>query len=147
MIVDNIKNAHLYFGLGKGIEQALKFLIDYDGKANEKADIFVNDGVMVKCRPYTTKPASECAFEAHEKYADIHFVVSGCECIGYAPINMLTITNKNPDKDMVYLEGNEVNVPLNAGDFMITFPQDAHMPCIMQEKPVFCAKLIAKVLL
>ena len=145
MIVDNIKNAHLYFGLGKGIEKALKFLINYDGKADEKADIHVGDDVMVKCRPYMTKPTSECEFEAHEKYADIHFVVSGCECIGYAPVDTLTIKDKNLDADMVYLQGTGVNVPLNAGDFMITLPHDAHMPCVMQDKPTFCAKLIAKV--
>ena len=145
MIIDNIKNAHLYFGLGKGIEEALKFLINYTDKADENADIIVNDDVMVKCRPYMTKPVSECFFEAHEKYADIHFVVSGCECIGYAPLNTLKILDKNADKDMLYLEGKGVNVPLNVGDFMITLPQDAHMPCVMQEQPVFCAKLIAKV--
>ena len=147
MIIDNIKNAHLYFGLGKGIEDALKFLMSYSGKADERADIPVNEGVMVKCRPYMTKPESECSFEAHEKYADIHFVVSGCEYIGYAPVSALTVTDKNPEKDMVYLEGKGVNVPLNAGDFMITFPDDAHMPCVMQNEPVFCAKLVAKILL
>lgn len=145
MIVDNIKNARLYFGLGKNIEDALRFFMSYDGKADEKADISVSENVMVKCRPYMTKPESECSFEAHEKYADIHFVVSGCECIGYAPTSTLTITDRNPEKDMVYLSGSGINIPLNAGDFMITLPEDAHMPCIMQSEPVFCAKLIAKV--
>ena len=147
MIVDNIKNAHLYFGLGKNFEQALKFLAVYDGKADEKADIPICDGVMVKCRPYMTKPENECSFEAHEKYADIHFVVSGNECIGYAPTSALTVVDKNPDKDMIYLEGKGVNIPLNEGDFMITLPQDAHMQCVIQNESVFCAKLIAKVLL
>ena len=147
MIVDSIKNAHLYFGLGEGFAEALQFLMHYGGKADEKADIPVSQRVMVKCRPYMTKPGSECSFEAHEKYADIHFVVSGCEYIGYAPVGTLTVTDRNPDKDMVYLAGEGINVPLGPGDFMITFPDDAHMPCVMQREPVFCAKLIAKVLL
>jgi hypothetical protein len=30
---------------------------------------------------------------------------------------------------------------------MITLPDDAHMPCVKQDESVFCAKLIAKVLL
>lgn len=147
MIIDNIKNASKYFGLGKGFEEALTFLANYDGKADEKADIPVCEGVMVKCRPYMTKPAQECAFEAHEKYADIHFVVSGCECIGYAPTGSLTETRRNESKDMIWLEGEGVNLPLNAGDFMITLPDDAHMPCIQQNESVFCAKLVAKILL
>ena len=147
MIIDNIKNASKYFGLGSGFEAALTFLANYDGKADEKADIPVCEGVMVKCRPYMTKPVKECSFEAHEKYADIHFVVSGCECIGYAPTDSLTIVRRDEAKDMVYLEGRGTNVPLGPGDFMITLPDDAHMPCVQQNESVFCAKLIAKVLL
>lgn len=147
MIIDNIKNASKYFGLGKGFEAALTYLANYDGKADEKADIPVCEGVMVKCRPYMTKPEEECAFEAHEKYADIHFVVSGCECIGYAPVDSLTETRRDESKDMIWLEGEGVNLPLNAGDFMITLPDDAHMPCIQQMESVFCAKLVAKILL
>lgn len=147
MIIDNIKNASKYFGLGKGFEAALTYLASYDGKADEKADIPVCEGVMVKCRPYMTKPVEECVFEAHAKYADIHFVVSGCECIGYAPTDSLRVVRMDEAKDMIYLEGQGTDIPLNAGDFMITLPDDAHMPCIKQSESVFCAKLVAKILL
>ncbi|MBQ8718854.1 MAG: YhcH/YjgK/YiaL family protein [Clostridia bacterium] len=146
MIIDNIKNAANYYGLGAGFEAALKFLATYSDTATEKADLPVCDGVMVKCRPYMTKDAADCTFEAHEKYADIHFVVSGCECIGYAPIDTLTVTDKNEEKDMIYLDGEGTNIPLRAGDFMITLPQDAHMPCVkLGDESVFCAKLVAKI--
>ncbi|MBQ4573808.1 MAG: YhcH/YjgK/YiaL family protein [Clostridia bacterium] len=145
MIIDNIKNAAKYFGLGKGYEEALTFLMNYDGKADEKADIEVSDLVMVKCRPYMTKPEADCSFEAHEQYADIHFVVSGCECIGYAPTDSMTIVRRDEAKDMIYLAGKGVMMPLGPGDFMITLPDDAHMPCVMQDEPVFCAKLVAKI--
>ena len=100
MIIDSIKNASKYFGLGAGFEAALTFLANYDGKADEKADIPVCEGVMVKCRPYMTKAVEDCSFEAHVKYADIHFVVSGCECIGYAPTDSLTVVRTDEAKDM-----------------------------------------------
>ena len=145
MIKDNIKNAHLYYGLGKRFETALRFLENYNGSADEKGNFDVGDGIMVKCRPYTTKPLSECSFEAHRIQADIHFVVSGTECIGYAPTDSLTEVSFDEEKDMVHLEGSGVNVPLEAGDFMITFPQDAHMPCLQNGEAVFCGKLIVKV--
>ena len=146
MIIDNIKNAFQYYALGAGFEAALKFLEGYDGTASEKADIPVCDGVMVKCRPYMTKDEADCTYEAHEQYADIHYVVSGCECIGYAPIDTLTVTDKDQAKDMIYLSGSGTNIPLRAGDFMITLPQDAHMPCIkFGDRSVFCAKLVAKI--
>ena len=145
MIVDNIRNARLYFGLGKGIEEALTFLMNYDGAADKKADIPVSDRVMVKCRPYMTKPKSECAFEAHRRFADIHFVVSGCEMIGYAPTPTLAVTEEDDAKDVLFLTGEGTDILLNAGDFMITYPDDAHMPCIARNEPVFCAKLVAKI--
>ncbi|MBR6426560.1 MAG: YhcH/YjgK/YiaL family protein [Clostridia bacterium] len=145
MIKDNIKNAKLYYGLGARFETALKFLENYSGKADERADMPVSDGVMVKCRPYVTKPQSECSFEAHRKFADIHFVVSGSEKIGYAPAGTLRIVSEDESKDMIRLEGSGVNVPLEKGDFMITFPDDAHMPCVENGSPVFCGKLVAKV--
>ena len=145
MIKDNIKNAKLYYGLGARFETALKFLENYSGKADRREDIPVSDGVMVKCRPYVTKPQSECSFEAHRVYADIHFVVSGSEQIGYAPVEDLTPVREDEKKDMIWLEGCGVNVPLEKGDFMITFPDDAHMPCIENGSPVFCGKLVAKV--
>ena len=45
-----------------------------------------------------------------------------------------------------YLDGQGINVPLRAGDFMITLPDDAHMPCVKYgDESVLCAKLIAKV--
>jgi YhcH/YjgK/YiaL family protein len=145
MIKDNIKNAHLYYGLGENFKKALQFLEAYDGAANEKADIPVCEGVMVKCRPYLTKPVSECSYEAHKRDADIHFVVSGNECIGYAPVGTLSVNRTDEAKDMIWLDGTGTDIPMEPGDFMITFPEDAHMPCVQNGEPVLCGKLIAKV--
>lgn len=145
MIKDNIKNASLYYGLGENFRLALEYLSSYNGKADAKEDIKVSDGVKIKVRPYNTKEQSECSFEAHKLEADIHYVVGGCEKIGYAPISSLKVNYEQPEKDMIYLEGEGVNVPLYQGDFMITFPDDAHMPCIKVDESVMCNKLIAKI--
>ena len=147
MVKDNIKNAELYYGLGDGIRTALEFFKGYTGAADQKEDITLDDTVMVKCRPYMTKPAGECTFEAHERCADVHFVVSGTECMGYAPVDTLSVTKTDEARDMIWLEGKGVPIPMQPGDFMITFPEDAHMPCIQNEAAALCCKMIAKVLL
>lgn len=67
---------------------------------------------MVKCRPYMTKPTGECTFEAHKRYADVHFVVSGTECMGYAPVDTLTATKTDEARDMIWLEGKDVPIPM-----------------------------------
>jgi YhcH/YjgK/YiaL family protein len=151
MIIDHIRNRHLYASLGSGIAAALEYCADALEKYNTtgefaEGDVEIGGGVIMKSHPVTTREANG-TFEAHEKYADIHFVVSGCECIGYAPTDALTVVRRDEDKDMIYLEGRGINVPLGPGDFMITLPDDAHMPCVKQDESVFCAKLIAKVLL
>ena len=46
---------------------------------------------------------------------------------------------------MVLIEGNGDILTLEKGDFMITFTQDAHMPCICKENPVNLGKMIAKI--
>lgn len=145
MIKDNIKNAKLYYGIGENIKIALEFLENYKGLADKKEDIVVSDNIMIKCRPYMTKAESECTYEAHEKDIDIHFVVDGDEEIGYADISHLTKVGENKEKDMIYLEGTGANIHLGKGDFMITFPQDAHMPCIVHDTAKICNKLIVKI--
>ena len=145
MIKDNIKNAHLYFGLGENFRLALEYLKSYEKEANVREDVVINEYVKIKCRPYDTKDKKECSFETHATEADIHFVVSGCEKIGYAPVDSLKVVGENKEKDMIYLEGEGTDIPLLPQEFMITFPDDAHMPCIKLNESVRCGKLIAKI--
>ena len=76
-----------------------------------------------------TKPESECSFEAHKEYADIHFLAYGTEQIGYAHVSKLHEVSYDAAKDVALLEGAGDKLTLTPGYFMITLPQDAHMPC------------------
>ena len=147
MIIDNIQNASTYFGINSRIEDALRFLMNYDGPVDQRGVIEVSDGVLVKICPYTTKPESECVFEAHKRYADIHYMVRGRERMAYASPEALRVTEENEEKDLILLEGEGTTVPLNEGDFLIAFPQDAHLCAMMFDAPEPCCKLVAKVLL
>lgn len=145
MVKDNIKNAHLYYGLGERFQKALEYLAEYDGRANAVQDIVVDDGIIAKVRPYMTKPVDGRFFEGHKVYADVHFVVSGSECISYAPLNELTVDSEDVAVDNTYLTGTGVNIPLQPGDFMITFPEDGHMSGVCCGGSALCAKIIVKV--
>lgn len=147
MIVDHIRNAGRYACLGEGFQKALEYLAGYQPEAQPvKRDISLcGDEVFVKVRPYMTKPEAECAYEAHRLYADIHYVAQGSERMGWADAAQLTPGAYNPDKDMLSLSGQGQLIALQAGYFAITFPEDAHMPCVQLEQPELCVKLIAKV--
>lgn len=147
MILDNIKNASVYFGVDSAIEEALRFLMNYTGQIDKEESIRVSDRVTIKVCPYVTKDESECVFEAHKKYADIHYMVSGGECMAYALADRLDTVSEDEERDLILLSGSGAKVSLNKGDFLIAFPQDAHMCAIKQNEPAPCCKLVAKILL
>lgn len=147
MIIDYIKNAPVYFGVDPAIEEALRFLMNYDGPVDQRDVIRVSERVLVKICLYTTKDESECVFEAHKRYADIHYMVRGREMMAYASVEDMRVTSENEESDLVLLEGKGTKVPLNEGNFLIAFPQDAHLCAMMWDAPEPCCKLVAKVLL
>lgn len=145
MIIDNIKNASKYFCLGRDFEDALKFMLNCNGIVDEP--VALNERVEIKPSSYTTRNETDCVFEAHKLYADIQFIVNGSECIGYSPIDRLKITSVNDEKDLILLDGKGVNLPLEKGDFIIVFPNDAHMVGLHNGEANECVKLVAKILL
>lgn len=145
MIIDNIKNASKYYCLGRDFEDALKFMLNCNRIVDKP--VVINERVTIKPSSYSTCNEADCVFEAHKLYADIQFIVNGSECIGYSPIDRLKITSVNDEKDLILLDGKGVNMPLEKGDFMIVFPDDAHMVGICNGEPNECVKLVAKVLL
>ena len=146
MITDHIRNREKYYYLGEDYKTALDFFATVSGEPFEKADIAIeNSGVMVKARPMETKIKEDCVFEAHRKYADIHFVAYGKEKIGYCDVKRLKLVDYNEEKDAALLEGEGDSITLLPGYFMITLPDDAHMPCICVEKPEPLGKMIAKI--
>lgn len=146
MIVDHISNRAQYYCLGEDYKTALDFFAGAGGEPLTKANIPLDHGrILIKVRPMCSKAEADCSFEAHRKYADIHFLAYGTEQIGYAYVASLKETSYDPQSDVAVLEGKGDNVTLRPGYFMITFPQDAHMPCIAPEEPAPIGKMIAKI--
>ncbi len=146
MIVDHIRNREKYYYLGEDYKAALDFFATVPDVPFEKTDIKIeNSGVIVKVRPMETKIIENCSFEAHREHADIHFVAYGKERIGYADVNNLKLVEYNSEKDAALLEGEGDFITLNSGCFLITFKDDAHMPCVCIEEPAPLGKMIAKI--
>ena len=143
MIVDNIKNASKYYGLGEGFKKALEYMAANMDSISES--VVLDEQVKINYSSYTTKEQSECIFESHIKYADIHLAIKGGEQIGYAITDSLSVSEVDEENDCLILKGEGINVPLEVGTFMIMLPQDAHMVGICKEKPDECTKLIAKI--
>lgn len=125
----------------------------YDFIVNKAKDAAVGkyeleNGAYVSVQEYTTKARSEAKYEAHKKFIDIQMILSGKELIAVSPIEKMTISDEyNEEKDFMLFHHNDecTDYVLEAGEFLILYPQDVHMPgvCVNEKSPV--RKIVVKV--
>jgi YhcH/YjgK/YiaL family protein len=146
MIVDEIKNAEQYYGLGSRIEAALRYLAqtDFSQVEPDRYDID-GDDVYALVQEYDSKPKSEGFWEAHHQYLDVQYVAAGTEHMGYRPVEGMQAGEYNKDNDFYKLEGDGEFYTLRAGYFTILKPQDAHMPGMAIAAPQAVKKVVVKV--
>lgn len=148
MIVDNIKNAEFYYKLSPRIEAAFRFLKEQDCSRLEpgKYDI-LGDDCYASVDRYNTKPKESGIWEAHRRYIDVQYIVSGEEIIGCTQLSALKpIADYDEIKDIIFLKGKGNFVSFKAGMFAVFAPWDAHMPCLAATAPSPVHKIVVKVL-
>ena len=79
MIVDNIKNAKLYYSLHPEFKAAFECLASLTAESENKRYEINGDNCFVNLTEYENKCEAECKYEAHAKYIDIQFMVKGKE--------------------------------------------------------------------
>lgn len=131
MVVDTLKHAEHYYVFGENFKKAFEFLKNNDIREMELGRHDIDgDNVFILVQEYTSKSIDNCGFEAHEKYADVHYVAEGFEYLGYDSIDRMgdPITEYDPKADAIFFEKECQYVLLQKGDIAIVFPQDVHMP-------------------
>lgn len=129
MIIDLLKNAHLYYCLGERYEKGLRFLQETDiSKLETGKHPIDGDDVFLIVKRYDSFPLAECKLENHHVYADIQKVVSGKEYFCYAPLNKVKEIDPHPENDVYYFSGPCEPITLTEDMFALVFPDDAHMP-------------------
>ena len=146
MVCDLLANAHLYAALGTRIARGLQFLAETD-LASLAPGRHELDGkrLFALVSDYTPKPPAEGRWEAHRRYLDLQYVVSGVERMGVAPIDRLTAGDYDADRDLLWLSGTGDFLTFGAGQFMILWPGDAHMPGIDAGVPGPVRKVVVKI--
>lgn len=147
MIFDNIKNAETYFNLDEKIKKGLEFILNNDLTTFENGKYEIDgDKVTANIQEYDTK--SEGLFEAHKKYIDIQYVISGFEKMGIHDVSKLDKnTEYDEEKDLQFFNGEGSYVSVPQGYFTIFYPQDAHMPCITDKTHSHNKKVVIKILI
>ena len=147
MILDKIENADLYTCISENLKKGFEFLKNTDLQAIEigRYEIEGKD-VFALVSEYDSKKPDDCRLEAHQNYADIQFIVSGREAIGFVTLKNQEITaTYNPEKDIVFFSGESTPLILEAGMFAVFFPQDVHRPCMQIDNPEKVKKVVVKV--
>jgi len=149
MIVDKLSNAEEYYKLGSRIEKAFRYIKNLD-LAQLKTGKFQIDGdnIFALVSEYETKNLEQGLWEAHRKYIDIQYIISGQEKMGYSCLdNMKTSIEYEEKKDILFVTGQGDYLTVNQGSFALFTPTDAHMPSIKVDNPQNVKKLLIKILI
>jgi biofilm protein TabA len=151
MLIDDLSNASKYYGLSPYVATALQWLEAHKGELagmeNGRYDID-GDNVYAIVNSYDTKPLGDCGWEAHLKYCDIHYSVSGSERIGYQyRSRMLETQEYNSEKDYALYVGSGDWITVHEGSFCLLLPDDIHAPgAIAGEHRMHLKKVVIKLL-
>ena len=143
MIIDKLQNLsnHVNNDLANAISEFLK-----DAKTVPVGKHDITGGTFANVLEYSTKVFETVKMEAHVKYLDLQYMVSGVEKVLYedkgdnAPIN-----EYNEVKDVIHYSPNSYTEHLlEEGYFAIMFPNDLHQ-CVCKDVPQNIKKIVVKI--
>jgi len=149
MLALRLKDWRRYEGLAE-LREAFAFLERHrDGAelADGRHEI-ADDRLYALMITHWPKPVPECRFETHARYADVVYLVSGSEMIGYAPAESLEPEGEyDGEKDVAFYGPPEFFTPvlLKPGMVTVFYPEDGHMPGCIYEREEEVKKVVVKV--
>ena len=150
MIIDNIKNADIYYGIHPNVDKLLDFLKSTAFPKTEDTTTYEIDGkkAYASCVKATKRVLDGAQWEAHKLYGDIHFIVDGEELFGYEVADLGRDTwEYNENGDYIFDHPTTNLVKLMPGDFAIVFPKEPHLPVIDKNSGTTVKKVIGKFLM
>lgn len=137
MIFDHFDNATQYRGIHAGLDAAFDYIAGHRFEEDTPGKIDVDGGrLFYTIAPVQGKGKGLAKLEAHQRYIDIQFVLSGNDVIGLKPTPECQADPNGFDtaKDIgFYEDAPESWITLKPGRFVILWPQDAHAPLSTQE--------------
>jgi len=106
------------------------------------------DNLYATISEYITKNEEDAKFEAHRKYIDIQYLISGTELMGVSPISQKKDILEPYDtaKDIEFMTvTNSNNYKATPDRFFIFFPSDLHRPGVKADENSKVRKVVIKV--
>lgn len=170
--VDEVKSIVNYICKRKGGEGAVRDFIEYLVKKNDKKKLSkkvsmelelvkkhdlnslpdgryeLSDGSYFIIHEYITKHEDYCRLESHRNYVDVQWILDGRERIRVYPVDKLEPEIPYDfEKDVAFWKpvDNMMEILMYSGSYIVLYPNDAYMPCIMCEKQERVRKIVVKV--
>jgi YhcH/YjgK/YiaL family protein len=138
-----------YFKNKERWDKAFKFFLNNDlSRLETKRYDIDGDNLFATVSEYLSKNEETTNFEAHRKYIDIQYVISGVEIMNIAPLSSAkeVITPYDSAKDIEFMKvSNVADYKATPANFFIFFPGDAHRPGIKDKVNSTVRKVVIKV--
>lgn len=132
MIFDHLDNADRYFALNPGFAAGFDFLRRHDLEKLEAGRHEIDgDRVYAMIFEGEGKGKEGALLEAHERYIDVQFTVSGLDCIGWKSTTACRNTHKPYDPEVeavLFSDESTIWIDVPARHFVVLLPNDAHAP-------------------
>ena len=147
MIIDQIKNAHSYYGLSSDIKECLSYLKEKQFPMEETSRFKINETCSLGIFRYRTVPIEEREWEAHDHCIDLQAVLKGKETISCASREQMQYIGTVEGKDLLRYQGKGDAFCLEEGYFCLLFPDDVHRTKIQTKHSCEVLKAIFKIAL
>lgn len=150
MIFDKMDNLSNYYDELPLLKKVKEFVDEFN-KSKPADGTYEIDGkrVFAMIQSYRTKQQTEeMMFEAHKKYIDLQYIVSGIEKIRWAKLDKVDLVEEKYSSggDIAFYEGDAMlDFTLTKGTFLLLYPQDAHLPGLSADKDVNVRKIVFKI--
>lgn len=149
MILDRLENINGYFCGDTLLAKAVEFAVHFDPESEAGKYEIDGEKIFANYLHMPTKLLDDLEFEKHEKYIDIQVLFAGELVMGhcFAENNPMSIGGYNAEKDIekFSIPAKYSNLKMSAGEFVVFYPHDYHMPDICITEPEDVKKLVIKI--
>lgn len=147
MVFGNIRDLKDFGYLEENVRKCFDYAREHDLLSYEKGSHPIDgDELFVNIVEYETTTPENRFWEAHRQYLDLHFMLRGPEQIDVNFIDNMEQKEFVEKDDFLPLEGDpNSHVVLNAGDFLLCYPADAHRTAVQVGVPATIKKAIFKI--
>ena len=134
-------------GIHPNLARAINWLLAHDLAALPMGETVVDgEHVFVNRFDYQTSDVADEPFETHRRYADIHLLLGGEECVAVAGLAAHQVIGTDEAQDWVGSRGPaECLCTMTPEKALVVFPGEAHRSKQAHELPHTVQKLVCKV--